>query len=148
MITLKEKAPKWAGKLNIPLSFPFIEGMDGTPKTGYAYKVFRCVTAGEVQEVYDWGRMQEGFYPYLIPQSHGCMIVAAYADPEQKKRRQQPRIELGLTLLTEREAKKVITEVMTCKEGSDVYNWIDTFLTLLYEKGYDIGKRTPKEATA
>lgn len=116
------------------------------PKTGYAYKVFRCATAGEVQEVYDWGRMQEGFYPYLIPQAHGCMIVAAYSDPEQIKKRQKPRIELGLTLLTEKEAKDNITQIMTCHKDSVLYRELDTFLTLLYEKGYEIGKRTQKEA--
>ena len=48
--------------------------------------------------------------------------------------------------LTEDEAKDIITDIMTMRKGSKTYDEIDTFLTLLYEKGYEIGKRTPKEA--
>lgn len=132
----------YASSLNAEKLFNQVK--DLPPKTGYTYQVFKCETAGDVQNVYDWGKKQEGFYPYLIPQAEGCIIIVAYKDPEQVVK--EKRVELGLTLLTEKEAKNTITEIETCTKTSEVYEDIDTFLTLLYEKGYEIGKRTLKEA--
>lgn len=115
------------------------------PKTGYKYEVFTCKDGADVQKVYDWGRMKEGFYPYLIPQAEGCIIVAAYADPLWNEQRKQPKIVHGLKPLSEADSRKLIPEIIICHPESQLYDTLDGFLTLLYDKGYEVCKKIDKK---
>lgn len=116
---------------------------ENLPKSSYDYEVYVCPTPERLQQVLEQNKDRAGFYWYAIPQDVGCLLVVATANLEVIKARTQPRIELGLKPLKEHEAKSIVIE----KGMSDVLtDHLDTIITLLYERGYEICKRVEKEA--
>jgi len=120
------------------------------PVHGYNFEVFSCPTVEELQKVFDENKDREGFYPYYIPQSHGVILVVATRNPEAFLDTKL-RIELGLQPLKEHEAKGLLT-IMLLKPNiikkpyvEHKIDAIDTYLTILYEHGYEVCKRVEKE---
>ena len=50
-------------------------------------------------------------------------------------------------ILSERESKNLIIEMIISMPNSQVYRYIDLFLTRLYVKGYQVCKKTDKKET-
>ena len=121
------------------------------PKTvhGYNFEVFSCPTVERLQKVFDENKDREGFYPYYIPQSKGVILIVATKNPEAFLDT-KPRIELGLQPLKEFEAKILAVKAMAdqgikFKYKIEALDFLDTFLTILYEQGYEVCKRVEKE---
>lgn len=115
------------------------------PVHGYNFEVFSCPTPERLQQVFDENKDREGFYPYYIPQSKGVILIVATKNPEAFLDT-KPRIELGLQPLKEPEAKHLIEE---CPFSDVIHaaDAIDSFLTYIYERGYEVCERVEKEAT-
>lgn len=126
------------------------------PRSSYIYEVYPCPTIERLQHVLEFNKNRAGFYWYAIPQTQGCILVIAVADPEAIAARTETRIELGLKPLKEHEAKDLIK---ACTYLAQSVAWaagkvhikplqiegIDSFITWLYEQGYELCKRVEKE---
>lgn len=49
------------------------------------------------------------------------------------------------TPLSERESKNLIPKIVVCMPDSEVYEYIDLFITKLYNKGYRVCKKIDKK---
>lgn len=117
------------------------DAIEQSPKSSYDYEVFACATAKDVEQKLNENKDRIGFYWYFIPQNTGCYIVIATANLEVIQARTKPRIELGLQPLKEHEAKTINIGKFVGAEEEVIHTWI----TLLYEQGYEVAKRVQKE---
>ena len=48
-------------------------------------------------------------------------------------------------ILSDQEIKKLIPKIIVCMPNSEVYKYIDMFLTRLYDRGYQVCRKIDKK---
>lgn len=130
------------------------------PRSSYLFEAVSCPTPEKLQEVIDKNKDREGWYIRgLIPQAQGCILLMAVMNPKMFKQRQGTTVFKGRQLLTEKQAKELIGECAYLSRLGSKVNWnnrevetrvienggIDTFLTWLYERDYEICEKIDKK---
>lgn len=113
------------------------------------FTVFSCPTTEALQEVIDENKDKEGYYPYYIPQAQGCIFVVATTNLEALAARTPTAVFKGRQLMTEKEAKGLIEKCSYITkiddEDTEQRNTVDTFITWLYERDYEICEKIDKK---